>query len=58
MQGVVNTIVTAEGTLKIFVGNQLLATVEDGRSDEDFVEDILYGMGYRWNKDGTITPIK
>ncbi len=58
MQGVVNTIVTAEGTLKIFVGNQLLATVEDGRADEDFVEDILYGMGYRWNKDGTITPIK
>lgn len=57
MKNIINTIIT-EGDLKIFVGNQLLATVENGRADEDFVEDILYGMGYHWNKDGTITPIK
>lgn len=57
MKHIINTIIT-EGDLKIFVGNQLLATVENGRADEDFVEDVLNGMGYRWNKDGTITPIK
>ena len=46
--------VTDDGTLKIFHGSKLLATVEDGKAEEDFVDDILYGMGYIWYEDGTI----
>ena len=46
--------VTDDGTLKIFHGSKLLATVEDGKADEDFVDDVLYGMGYIWYEDGTI----
>ena len=31
--------------------------VEPVAEDEDFVEDILFGMGYQWNEDGTITQL-
>jgi hypothetical protein len=41
-------------TLHIYLGNAILATVEDGREDEDFVEDILYDMGYIWYEDGKV----
>lgn len=58
MDEIINCCLTADRTLNIFIGDQLIATVEDGRADEDFVEDILYGMGYHWNQDGTISPIK
>lgn len=47
-----------DGTLVIYLGNSILTTVEDGRDDEKFVEDVLFGMGYNWNEDGTISEIK
>ena len=33
----------------VFVGKEVKA--------EDFIEDVLYGMGYKWNQDGTVTKI-
>ena len=51
----VNTNLREDGTLEIYVGNTLLATIEDGRKDEKFIEEVLDGMGYIWNKDGTIS---
>ena len=57
MEGVVSTNLKEDGTLEIFVGDAILATVEKGKNDDDFVEDVLYGMGYNWNEDGTITKI-
>ena len=51
----VNTNLREDGTLEIYVGNTLLATIENGRKDEKFVEDVLDGMGYIWNQDGTIS---
>ncbi len=51
----VNTNLREDGTLEIYVGNTLLATIENGRKDEKFIEDVLDGMGYIWNKDGTIS---
>lgn len=47
-----------DGTLVIYLGNSILTTVEDGQDDEKFVEDVLFGMGYNWNEDGTISEIK
>ena len=44
-----------DNTLVIYLDSAILAEIEGGRADEDFVEDILYGMGYIWNNDGTIT---
>ena len=44
-----------DGVLEIYHGNELLATVEDGKNTESFVEDVLFGMGYNWNEDGTIS---
>lgn len=52
--GKINTRITSDGTLQIFVGNRLLAELEDGRCDEAFIEDVLVGMGYKWNDDGSI----
>lgn len=57
MAEVINTTLTEDGTLEIYLGNRLLATIEDGSTDEDFIEDVLYGMGYKWNQDGTVTKI-
>lgn len=54
MKETVNTILRADGVLEIYVGNRLFVEVENGRSNEDFVEDIIYGMGYDWLHDGTI----
>lgn len=51
----VNTNLREDGTLEIYVGNTLLATIENGRKDEKFIEDVLDDMGYIWNKDGTIS---
>lgn len=56
MKETVNTILRTDGVLEIYVGNRLFVEVEDGRSDKDFIEDVLYGMGYYWLEDGTIRP--
>lgn len=56
MKETVNTCLRTDGVLEIYVGNRLFVEVEDGRSDEDFIEDVLYGMGYDWLEDGTIRP--
>lgn len=56
MKEIVNTILRTDGALEIYVGNRLFVEIEDGRSDKDFIEDVLYGMGYYWFEDGTILP--
>lgn len=56
MKEIVNTVLRTDGVLEIYVGNRLFVEVEDGRSDKDFIEDVLYGMGYYWLADGTILP--
>lgn len=59
MREVISTNIRADGTLEIYLGNRLFVEVADGRdNDEEFVEDILYGMGYEWLEDGTIRPLK
>lgn len=55
MKEVINTNLRADGTLEIYIGNFLLAEISDGEQTEEFIEDILNGMGYIWNEDGTIT---
>lgn len=56
---VINThIRELDGVLEIYHGNELLATVEDGKNTEKFVEYVLFGMGYNWNEDGTISKIE
>jgi hypothetical protein len=45
------------GNLEIYLGDYLLATIENGDDDEKFVEDVLYGMGYVWNEDGTVIKL-
>ena len=54
MKEVVNTILRSDGVFEIYVGNRLLIEVADGKSDEKFIEDVLYGLGYYWLHDGTI----
>ena len=56
MKEVINTVLRSDGVLEIYVGNRLFVEVEDGRSDKDFIEDVLYSMGYYWLADGTIRP--
>lgn len=56
MKETVNTVLRTDGVLEIYVGNRLFVEVADGRSDEKFIEDVLYGMGYDWLPDGTIRP--
>lgn len=57
MNLIISTNLKDSGDLEIFLGNAILCTISDGREDVDFVEDILYGLGYKWNQDGTITPL-
>lgn len=47
--------INPNGELEIYSDNRLLATVTDGIDTDEFVEDILFGMGYIWNNDGSIT---
>ena len=54
---IISTNLREDGVLEIYHGNELMCTVGDGRTDEDFIEDILYGLGYQWNEDGTITKL-
>lgn len=56
MKEIVNTCLRTDRVLEIYVGDRLFVEVADGRSDEDFIEDVLYGMGYDWLEDGTIRP--
>ena len=55
MKEVINTNLRADGTLEIYYGNSLLAEITDGEQTEEFIEEILNGMGYIWNEDGTTT---
>ena len=57
VENIISTNLREDRTLEIYYGNELMCTIEDGREDEDFVEDILFGMGYQWNEDGTITQL-
>ena len=41
-------------TLRIYLGVSILAEIEDGDLSEGFVEEVLNGMGYTWNEDGTL----
>lgn len=54
MKEIVNTVLRTDKVLEIYVGNRLLVEIQDGRSDEDFIEDILNCLGYDWLPDGTI----
>lgn len=58
MREVISTSLKEDGTLEIYLGNRLFVEVAGGRDDEDFIEDIIYGMGYKWLEDGTICPLK
>lgn len=49
--------INANGELEIYLNDCLLATITDGENTEEFIEDVLYGMGYLWNEDGTVTKI-
>lgn len=46
-----------DNVLVIYLGNRILAEITDGESTEEFVDDILCGMGYVWNDDGTVSAI-
>lgn len=46
-----------DGVLEIYHGDKLMCTIGDGRTDEEFVEDVLYCLGYQWSQDGTITKL-
>ena len=53
----INTNIRKDGTLEIYLGQSLLAEIANGKDTEEFVEEILYDMGYIWNEDGTITDL-
>jgi len=57
MKNVINTNLRNDGTLEIYCGNALLAEVQDGIQEEWFIEDVLHGMGYKWNDNGTISSL-
>ena len=55
--------VTDDGELLIFVGNRILAAVSGCQDQDDevllnTVEETIYGHGYDWNSDGTISERK
>ena len=55
MKNVISTNLREDGVLEIYYGDAILCEIEDGKNDEDFIEDVLDGMGYVWNNDGSIT---
>lgn len=55
MKHIISTNLREDGTLEIYLGNSLLVEISNGELTEEFVEEILNGMGYTWNEDGTIT---
>jgi hypothetical protein len=55
MKKIISTNLREDGVLEIFIGNEILAEIIDGKQTEEFIEEILNGMGYKWNDDGTIT---
>lgn len=57
MKEIINTHIREDGVLEIYRGNRLFVEIKDGKNDEDFIKDVLYGMGYHWREDGTIFPI-
>lgn len=57
MEYIISTNLREDGFLEIYYGGKLICTVCDGKTDEDFIEDVLYGLGYQWNEDGTITQL-
>jgi hypothetical protein len=56
-ENVINTNLKEDNTLEIYYGNMLLCCVNNGSTNEDFIEDILYGMGYHGKQDGTLIPL-
>lgn len=43
----ISTNIRPDGTLEIYRGgNKIIAEIEDGREDKDFVDEVLTGMGY------------
>lgn len=54
---IISTNLKEDGTLEIYCDNTLLAEIENGTNSEEFIENVLYGMGYKWNSDGTIEKI-
>jgi hypothetical protein len=58
MKEVISTNMRADGTIAIYLGDHLLVEVEDGKNTEEFISDVLYGMGYEWMLDGTIRPLE
>lgn len=57
-ENLINTNVREDGTLEIYCGDMILCTISDCSSrDEKFIEDVLEGLGYRWNEDGTISEL-
>lgn len=38
-------------TLEIFIDSKIAAEISDGRTELDFVYDVLYGMGYEVDED-------
>lgn len=59
----INYNVDDNGVLHIYLGNRILSDVSDcgGMDDHhllELVSDTLYGLGYDWNEDGTISPLK
>jgi hypothetical protein len=57
MKDVISTNMKDDGTLEIYIGSRLFVEVADGRDNEDFVNDVIYSLGYEWLEDGTIRPI-
>ena len=47
----ISTNIRENGVLEIYVKDCLAATVSDGRQDDDFIYDVLEGMGYEINED-------
>lgn len=59
----INYNVDDNGVLHIYLGNRILSDVSDCGGMDDrhllkLVSDTLYGLGYDWNEDGTISPLK
>lgn len=55
MRNVISTTMREDGVLEIYYGNAILCEIENGKNDENFIDDVLDGMGYIWNDDGSIT---
>ena len=58
----VNYILGDDGMLTIYLGYRVLAEISECKCEsekelEDLVEDVLLGMGYKWNMDGSVEEL-